>query len=133
MIFLLILLLSLVGCATQKDNLLSTDCERVSTGAAYYLRCSREVVDRRCTQGKTVWDDGSAYDPTDESKWARCCTVFPRPGRPHYRIYVTKGEEECLVHEFGHVEIFEADGGRVILEHHKRLHNFGFGKPKRRL
>lgn len=123
---------ALSGCVSQRNNLKSDDCETKSLDSVYFVRCGKDAVNRRCTRGKLTWDDGSKYDPADESRWARCCTVFPHDRRKKYQIYVTRGEEECLVHEFCHIEIYERDGQQIFWEHHKRCHDFGFGKTKER-
>lgn len=79
-----------------------------------------------------AWDDGSAFDPNDSSQWTRCCTFFKR-GQNEYKIWSTKGKEECLPHEECHIEIFEDDGFVVVPENHKACHRFGFGKPRNRM
>ena len=138
MIFLLplpLLMVAFMACATPAlDSLgrFTGRIEKVCTGTICYLRADRELVNRRCTRGKLTWDDGSRYDPADESKWARCCTVLKAPPK-RYQMWVTEGMEECLAHEAGHVQIYEADGYRFVAEHHKRLHGFGWGRERKRL
>ena len=128
------LLLWLMGCA--QTGLLSPGVERVCMGRRCYIRASKDVVNRRCTKGKKTWDDGSAYNQFDESKWAQCCTVLRRNwsgSQRRYFIWISEGNEECLAHEEGHIEIFERDGYSFNAENHKALHDFGLSRSKKSL
>ena len=132
---LLLSVLALNGCVTQ-TGLLSPGVERVCMGRRCYLRASRDIVNRRCTKGKQTWDNGSAYDPSNASLYARCCTVLRRDwagSARRYFIWIEEGQEECLAHEEGHIEVFERDGYSFNAEHHKALHGFGLGKEKKSL
>ena len=88
------------------------------------MRASADVVDRRCRAGNTgTWDDGKPRMSNDGRR-AVCCTVYS-PWRKRFRIWVSEGEEECIVHEFCHVEQFLSPK-----PDHKKCHKFGFGKEK---
>ena len=125
----------MMGCATVSQDSLGRftgRIEKVCTGHICYLRFDAELVNRRCTRGKLVWDDGSKFDQADASKWARCCTVLKPPPK-RYQMWVTTGQEECFAHENSHIEVYESDGYIMVSEHHKKLHDFGLGRQKKRL
>lgn len=129
------LLLFLVsGCAGARAGTLARHAERgverKRTNNVHWLRADRELVNRKCTEGKKFWDAGSAYDPADPTVYARCCTVFPWRNFQRYQIWVEKGQEECIPHEFCHVEQYVADGFTYRPENHRRCHNFGWGRDK---
>lgn len=120
---LLTLALTASACATQ-TGLKSPGVERVCTKGICFVRASKEVVDARCTKGKKTWDDGSAYDPADATKYARCCAVYS-PLRRRFRIWVEEGKEECIPHELCHVEQFLSPK-----PDHSKCHGFGLGRGK---
>lgn len=120
--------LVLLGCATRK-GLATPGIERVCTDRRCYLRSDADTVNARCTRGLRQWDSGKAFDPNGTTR-ARCCTVF---AGKRYKIWVTEGQEACLAHEEGHIEIWEADGEVMIPAHHQRLDGFGLGREKKRL
>lgn len=109
------------GCASQK-GLFNRGVERVCTAGVCFMRASADIVDRRCKKGMTKWDDGE----TDISaRRARCCAIYSR-GRKRFRIWVANGEEECIVHEFCHVDQYLSSR-----PDHSKCHNFGLGKEKK--
>lgn len=118
---------AVLGCASQ-TGLLTPGVERVTLSTVNVVRGPREVVSARCVQGKQAWDDGSPYDPNDTSKWARCCTVYRKSRKKPFTIWITEGEEECFVHELCHVEQFLSPR-----TDHSKCHDFGLGKPKKRV
>lgn len=120
----------LSGC--KATSLYSARVERVCTEKRCYLRSDAETVSKRCSRGQKLWDDGTAYDPGDTSRWARCCVVLAKDGR-RYQLWITEGHEECLAHEECHIETWEADDKKYFHEHHKRCHNFGLGREKKQL
>ena len=144
----------LTGCASQKA-LKSPGVERTCTGWYCYMVASAETVNERCTNRRgawkicqdnpnspacmgavAYWDSGEIRLAGDPTKRARCCTVLrPRSTTDNLRywIWMSAGDTECLAHEHGHIEVFERDGFKYIPEHHKRLHNFGIDRSKRRL
>lgn len=133
-LFTMVITLAFSGCATQ-TGLYSPSVEKVCVGARCYLRAYADIVNRRCTKGKKTWDDGTVFEPLS-SKTARCCTVLHKKlwdRRPRYAIWMADGEEECGPHEECHIAIYEADNFQFIAEHHKKCHDFGLGKPKKRV
>jgi hypothetical protein len=153
---LLIAALYLSGCATQ-TGLFNSSVNKVCTGWYCYLTAPRDLVNTRCVDRKSAWkkcqdnpnrpecagavaqwDDGTPRTGpgSDPAKRARCCTVLrPKNADDHLRywIWIGEGDEVCVAHEHGHIEIYEKDGFRYIAEHHRRLHGFGLDKGKKRL
>lgn len=144
----------LAGCASQ-TGLYSDSVKRTCTGWYCYIVAPKELVNTRCLDRKSAWkicrdnpnraecrdvvaqwDDGTPRDPKDPSRTARCCTVL-RPksadDRFRYWIWISEGEDICVAHEHGHIEVFEKDGFRFVPEHHRRLHGFGLDREKKRL
>ena len=115
----------LAGCAHQR-GLKSPGIERTCTRWRCYVSADADTVNRRCTKRKIAWDDGTPYQPSGD-RVARCCTVLRRLPKRLW-IWVTEGQEDCLVHEELHIEIFQDDGMVFIPEHHKQVHEFGLKK-----
>ena len=147
------LLFILTGCATQ-TGLLSPGVERVCSDRICWIRADASLVNTRCTDRKAAWKickdnpnriecartvaywDSGVKQGEGEPQRARCCTIL-RPkdqqGDLRYWIWMSYGDEDCAAHELGHVEVYEQDGRKFIQEHHKRLHEYGLGRPKKRL
>lgn len=111
------------GCASQ-TGLKSPGVERVCTKGICFIRAPRSVVAARCMKGAKTWDDGTPVG-ADPSITARCCAIYS-PLRRRFRIWISEGEEECLPHEFCHVEQSLAPK-----PDHSKCHNFGLGRPKK--
>lgn len=84
-----------------------------------------EQVDRHCRKNGKRWDSGEEMRPTD-GKVVRCCVEL-KLGR-RIRLWVTRGEEDCLAHEECHIEEFWSGSNN-----HGRCHNFGVGREIKRL
>lgn len=118
----LALALAAAGCASQ-TGLKTPGVERVCTKGICFIRAPLDVVSERCLKGAKAWDDGTPIEGS--GKLARCCAVYA-PGRKRFRIWVAAGEEECLPHEFCHVE--QSLSPRPD---HARCHDFGLGRPRK--
>lgn len=98
--------------------------ERRCVGDRCYLRAEAEQVDRHCRKGILTWDSGKPVNPGDGSR-AQCCTKAPKTPWGRFWIWITRGEEECIVHEECHINEWKT--GR---NEHGRCHDFGLGRPK---
>ena len=100
--------------------------ERSCHGDTCFLRASPAQVDRQCRKGATTWDNG---EPVAAGGTFRCCTELPNiyANRERYRVWVGRGQEDCVPHEHCHIEEHRMDR-----HEHWRCHGKGWGLDRTR-
>lgn len=116
----LVLITALTGCASVAP--VERYCPGGPQGDVCYMRASPEQVDRHCRRTTVKHDDGTPVLMQDGYR-IRCCTTVPMFGRD--RVWVARGDEECLAHEECHR--WQA---RQPAPDHSACHGQGWGKDR---